>query len=169
VPIRAGSDSKAGFVKLWARTVLDLATTALAERVSSCANDKEVIVNNHKLAAVSFALLLLPLFFVSSSLLKYGLGIGLLFDPLETFLSVSQGRDVFNTVSPVVFLGGSGLALAMNLYAVLWPSISKESATGVSIVRLKLHLLNIAVILASSLLLAALLVYAFLENVAYRY
>ncbi len=61
------------------------------------------------------------------------------------------------------------LALAVNLCAVLWLSISKENATVVSMVRLKVNLLNIAVVLASSLLLATLLVYAFLENVAYRY
>jgi hypothetical protein len=101
-----GRGSKAGFVKLLARTVLDLATTALTERVSSCPNDEEVIVNNHKLAAVGFALLLLPLFFVSAPLLKYELGVGLLFDPLDTFLSISQGRDAFNTVSPVCSTAG---------------------------------------------------------------
>jgi len=101
-----GRGSKAGSVKLWARTFLDLATTALTERVSSCANDEEVIVNNHKLAAVGFALLLLPLFFVSARLMRYGLGVGLLFDPLDTFLSISQGRDAFNTVSPVCSTAG---------------------------------------------------------------
>lgn len=93
-------------VKLWVRTVLDLAVTALAERGGGHANDKEEMVNDYKLAGVGFPLLLAPLYFVSASLLKYGLGIGLLFDPLEAFLFVSQRRDVFNLASPFVFLGG---------------------------------------------------------------
>lgn len=38
-----------------------------------------------KLAGIGFILVLVPLFFVSAPLLKYGLGIGLLFDSLEAF------------------------------------------------------------------------------------
>jgi hypothetical protein len=63
-------------------------------------------VNDHKLAGLGFALLLAPLFFVSASLLEYGLGVGILFDPLESFLSDPQRLQVFNLISPVVFLGG---------------------------------------------------------------
>ncbi len=70
-------------VKLWVRTFLDLAATAFAERSSGRANDKEMIVKDYKLAGIGFILVLAPLYFVSASLLKYGLGIGLLFDPLE--------------------------------------------------------------------------------------
>jgi hypothetical protein len=156
----------AGLVGLWVRTVLDLAKTALAERGST--NDKEVVVNDHKLAGIGFAFLLAPLFFVSTSLLKYGLGIGILFDPLEAFLSDSERLRVFNLVSPVVFLGGLGLALALNAYAVFRLNVNKENGTVVSTVRLKISFWNIAVISASSLLLVTLVGYAFLENFALR-
>ena len=109
-----------GLVRLWLRTVLDLVITALLERRSSGrASDWEAVVKDYKLAGIGFVLLLAPLFFVSASLLKYGAGIGLLFLPLEVFLSVSQRRGVFNLVSPFVFLGGLALALAPNAYAVL--------------------------------------------------
>ena len=50
-----------GLVKLWARTFLDLATTALVARSSGHANNKEAIMKDYKLAAVGFALLLAPL------------------------------------------------------------------------------------------------------------
>src|SRR5215212_8519314 len=83
-----GRSGRAGLVELWVRTVLDLAVTALAERGSGGANDKEVVVKDYKLAGIGLVLLLVPLYFVSASLLKYGLGIGLLFDPLDrVFLS----------------------------------------------------------------------------------
>ena len=105
------------------------------------------------------------MFFVSASLLKYGLGIGLLFDPLEnSIFSDSEKLRVFNLVSPVVFLGGLGLALALNAYATLRLNISKEDGTIVSTVRLRIKFLNIAVAAVSSLLLVMLVGYAFLEN-----
>ena len=158
----------AGLIKLWIRTILDLVTTALTERSSSRANNREVVVKDYKLAGIGFILLLAPLFFVSASLLKYGLGIGLLFDPLEAFLSVSQRRYVFNLVSPFVFLGGLGSALALNAYAVLRLSVSREDGTIVSTVRLRMKFLNVVVVAVSSLLLVTLLGYAFLENFTHR-
>ena len=102
------------------------------------------------------------------ALLKYGLGIGFLFDPLETFLSVSGRRAVFNVVSPFVFLGGLCLALALNTYALARFNVTREEGTLVSTVRLRLRLSNIAVAAVSILLLATLLGYVFLENFTYR-
>jgi hypothetical protein len=58
--------------------------------------------------------------------LKYGLGIGLLFDPLEAFLPGAQRRDIFKLITPFAFLGGLGLALARNSYAVMRPNGGKE-------------------------------------------
>ncbi len=126
-------------------------------------------MNERKMAGVGFALLLAPLYFVSASLLKYGLGIGFLFDPLEAFLSVSQRWNVFNLIPPFVFLGGLGLALALNTYAVLRPSMCWEDGTVVYTVRLRMKFWNTAVVAASSLLLFTLVGYVFLENFAYRY
>jgi hypothetical protein len=152
---------------LWIRTLSDLASTALAERIR--ANDKEVMMQDRRLAVIGFVLLLAPLYFVSASLLKYGLGVGLLFDPLEAFLSVEGRRVVFNVVSPVVFLGGLGVALALNTYAVTRLNVRREGGTIVSTVRVKLGLWNIAVAVVSMLLLVTLVGYAFLENFTYRY
>ena len=81
---------------------------------------------DRRLAVVGTLLLLAPLYFVSASLLKYGLGIGFLFDPLEAILSVAERRVVFNVVSPFVFLGGLCLALAWNFYAVARLNVRRE-------------------------------------------
>lgn len=159
-----------GILGLWGRTLLDLATSAFAERRSGFgrANGEEATLRDRRLAWVGFALLLAPLYFVSASLLKYGLGIGLLFDPLEAFLSVSQRREVFNLVSPVVFLGGLGLALALNAFAVLRLDVGREDGAVVGTVRLETKFLNIAVIVVGFLLLVTLVGYVLLENFAYR-
>ena len=123
---------------------------------------------DRRLAIVGALLLLAPLYFVAASLLKYGLGIGFLFDPLEAILSVAGRRVVFNVVSPFVFLGGLCLALALNIYAVARLNVRREEGTIVSTVRVKLRLSNIAVAVVSILLLTTLIGYVFLENVTYR-
>src|SRR5215210_772395 len=161
-----------GIGLLWALTIFDLARTAVEQRITPRADHEEVAIYDRRLAVVGSLLLLAPLYFVSASLLKYGLEIGFLFDPLEVFLSASGRRVVFNLVSPFVFLGGLCLALALNTYAVARVNVRREERTLVrtlvSTVRLKLRLSNIAVAAVSILLSATLLGYVFLENFTYR-
>ena len=74
-----------GIALLWALTIFDLTRTAVAQRIRRRAEHEEVAMYDRRLALVGCVLLLAPLYFVSASLLKYGLGIGFLFDPLETY------------------------------------------------------------------------------------
>ena len=161
---------KGVIASLWWRTIVDLARTALAQRMISRADQREVAMyEDRRLAVVGTLLVLAPLYFVSASLLRYGLGVGLLLDPLEAFLSTAGRREIFNLVSPVVFLGGLGLALALNLYAVTRLNFSRDGSTIVGKVEIKRATWNIAVAVVSVLLLITLVVYAFLENFAYLY
>ena len=162
---------KSGFVRLWLRAILDLGKAAFTERMNALGRSegREVGVNDYKLAGVGFASLSAPLFFVAAALLKYGLGIGLLFDPLDKALMSDPGRlHIFNLVSPAVFLGGLGLALGLNMYAVLRFNVSRENGTIASTVRLEVKLWNLAVVLLSLTLLGTLVGYFFLENFTYR-
>ena len=165
---RAGRGSRSGLVLLWIRTLSDLVPTAVAQRIMSHTDPREAAMRNRRLAVVGFVLLLAPLFFVSASLLKYGLGVALMFDPLEAVLSLLSRREVFNLVSPLVFLGGLGLALALNVFAVTRFNVSREDGTIVSTVRVAPELWNIAVAVVSILLLVTLLGYDFLENFPYH-
>jgi hypothetical protein len=159
-----------GLVRLWTRVAWDLASTAVAERIAERkrTRNREVQVNECRLAWAGLALLSAPLFFVAASLLKYELGIGSLFDPLEVFLSDPQRLRIFNLVSPVVFLGGLSLALALNAYAVLQLNVGREDGAVVGTVRLEARFWNIAVMAVSLLLLVTLLGYFFAENFVYR-
>ena len=112
------------------------------------------------------ALLSAPLFFVTASLLKYELGIRFLFDPLEAFLSDPQRLRVFNLISPVVFLGGLGLALAVNAYTVLRLAVGREDGVIVGTIRLETRLWNIAVAALRLLLLLTLVGYFFVDSTA---
>jgi hypothetical protein len=159
-----------GLARLWARVALDLTLTAVTERMDDrkLASHREVKVNERRLALAGVALLSAPLFFVAASLLKYELGIGFLFEPLEALLSDPQRLRVFNLVSPVVFLGGLGLALALNAYAVLRLNVGREDGAIVGTVRVQVRFWNIAVTAVSLLLLVTLVGYFFVENFVYR-
>ncbi len=160
-----------GLARLWACVALDLASSAVAQRIYErklARGHREVRVNERRLAWAGLALLAAPLFFVAASLLKYELGIGFLFDPLEALLADPGRRHVFNLISPVVFLGGLGLALALNAYAVLRLRVGREDRAIVGTVRVEVRLWNVAVAAVSLLLLATLVGYFFAENFVYR-
>ena len=159
-----------GLARLWARMIVDLAASAVGQRIDErrLAGHREVKVNGRRLAWAGLALLAAPLFFVAASLLKYELGIGFLFDPLEALLSDPGRQHAFNLISPVVFLGGLGLALALNSYAVLRLNVGREDGAIVGTVRLEAKFWNIAVATLSLLLLVTLVGYFFIENFVYR-
>src|SRR5215213_4915106 len=136
--------------------------------IMSHTDRREAVMHNRRSAVIGFVLLLAPLSVVSASLLTYALGVGFLFDPLKAGLSVAARREVFNLVSPVVFLGGLSLALALNVYAVARFDVDREHGTIVGTVRVTPGLWNIAVAVVSILLLVTLVGYAFLENFTYR-
>lgn len=50
-------------------------------------------------------------------------------------------QDVFDLITPFAFLGGLGLALARNSYAVMRLNVSKEGGAVVSTVRLRIKFL----------------------------
>jgi hypothetical protein len=142
----------------------------VAQRIDErkLAGHREVKVNERRLAWAGLALVAAPLFFVAASLLKYELGIGFLFDPLEALLSDPQRLRVFNLISPLVFLGGLGLALVLNAYAILRLNVGREEGAIVGTLRLEVRFWNIAVAVLSLLLLVTLVGYFFVENFVYR-
>ncbi len=161
--------SKSLLVRLWVSTVSDLVTSGLAQR-SRAHTNREVAMRDHRLAGIGFILLVVPLFSVVSQVLKSELGIEVLAEPLEAFLADTGRAKIFDLLSPVLFLGGLGLALALNTYAVLRLDIDQEGDTIVSTLRLEIKHLNIVVIaMMSALLLVTLVGYALLENFIYRY
>jgi hypothetical protein len=90
-----------------------------------------------------------------------------LFDPLDkALMSDPENLRIFNLVSPLVFLGGLGVALLLNAYAVL--RLGRENSSIVGTVRLEARFWNIAVMAVSLLLLVTLLGYFFAENFVYR-
>lgn len=112
------------------------------------------------LAWLGLALVIAPLYFVSAAVLKYGFGVGALFDPLAALFADPKRLRFLNlVVTPVVFFGGCLLALALNLFALL--SIRVRDGH-------RFRLSNFVIVLVSSLLLLVMTTYGYLENFTHR-
>ena len=94
------------------------------------------------------------------------LGIGLLYAPIDALISGPQRQQIFNLVSPVVFLGGIAAALLLNFLAIAQLDLRWEQKRLVSTVTIEPRTLNVVLILAVGLMLTMLVVYAFVENFA---
>jgi hypothetical protein len=117
-------------------------------------------VSRRELAWTGFVLLAAPFYFVTAAILKYGLGVGLFFDPLAAFFAEPQRLRFLNLVlTPVLFFGGSLAALGLNLYAVLSHRAENSSKRRVS---------NLVVVTISISLLVVMATYGYLENFTRR-
>jgi hypothetical protein len=103
--------------------------------------------------------------FVAANLLNE-IGIGLLYAPIEAVLSGPGRRELFNLISPVLFLVLPAIALALNVFAIARLDLEWDRAQLVSTVTIRPQAMNIAVLAAAGLALGALLVYLFAENFA---
>lgn len=113
---------------------------------------------------VGLVLITPAFYFVVANVLKYSFGIAFLATPLDYFYANSSRFRIFNTVSPIVFLTGLSAALVLNSAAILRLRWFREPDEIVSILKLKTRLHNLLVAGFSLMLLALLLLYAFLEN-----
>ena len=117
-------------------------------------------VSRSKLAWLGLALIIPPCYFVAAAVLKYGFGWGFFFDPLAVFFADPQRLHLLNLVlTPVLFFGGSLLALGLNLYAL----VSGRDGNG-----FRRRVPNFLVVLASFSLLAVMTIYGYLENFTRR-
>jgi hypothetical protein len=117
-------------------------------------------VSRSTLAWIGIGLILAPSYFVGAAILKYGLGIGWLFDPLATLFAGPQRLRFLNfVITPLLFFGGSLLALAVNFYAVIRSEAKNDRA---------LRIANFLVVFISLSLLVIMTTYGYLENVTHR-
>lgn len=118
-------------------------------------------------AGIIGALLAAPaLLFVSASILKYELGAPFLYDNLG-FLASPGKLPVYAGLSPLIFLGGTFVALALNLVPLLRVEMRRDADEIVVTGRLRPHGLNLTVVAAAALVLVTLLGYLVVENIGH--
>ena len=118
------------------------------------------LVSRAKLAWLGLALIVTPTYFVAAAVLKYGFGVGLFFDPVAAFFADPQRLRFLNIVlTPVLFFGGSLLALGLNVYALASCRADNEP---------KRRLPNLLVVITSFSLLLVMTTYGYLENFTHR-
>ena len=116
---------------------------------------------------MGFILTLAPFYFVAANVLKYELGVLFLSSPLEYLYADPQIFHWFNIFSPVLFLGGLFLAFLCNFLPIVRFNFRRDANKFIGTITVKTHLLNLAVIGLSGLLLAVLVGYVLVENIAH--
>ena len=117
-----------------------------------------------RVAVIGLVFMSPALLFLLAALLKYGMGVGLLFDSVERLVSDPSRLRVFNIVSPALFLGGTTVALVLNVLAVSHVELHWQEKSLVSTISIQGKALNFALIGAATLVLVVSVLYAFLEN-----
>ena len=114
-----------------------------------------------RLAAIGFGLLLLPVLFVLHNTLTASVGLGY---PLQSAIDSTFSTGLFDTIAPVLILGGPLLAVALNSAAIVRITLKRDGHDLVSTIRLRRSPWNIAVVAAAGLLLATITAYLIGEN-----
>ena len=118
----------------------------------------------NKSALVGLILVLPTALFFGMTASHYLLGIDWLWTPFEKAMANPQGKEIINTLSPIIFLGGSLAALVINTLAVAGLKIQRVNQELVSTLVIKGNVWNLAIIAVSFSLISLLLGYLVAEN-----
>ena len=121
-------------------------------------------ITTNQLALFGFLSLSPALLFVGTSLLKYGLGIGLPFDILDVLHSNPERKRILDVIESIVFLGGPLVAFGLNGWRIVRLSTSVDTERVVGTLTLERRPWNLAVMALGALLVATLLGYLVVEN-----
>ena len=118
------------------------------------------ILNTKKSALWGAVLMFLPVYFALAMIFKYNLGIGFLSPPIDYLLNFA----IFETLSPVIFIGGLMLAILFNLFAVLHLSFGQDTSEFIINISIKKKRFNLIILGIAGLFFFIFMLYGFLEN-----
>jgi len=113
------------------------------------------------LSLSGFVLIVPTLYFVIGSIVKYNLGFSDSFTLLDWLQRSPAAAQQFNIVSPFVFIGGTMLAILMNVPV----SFKLNTQQIISIGHISVSKINIVIAVLSAFLLSMLMLYLLIENV----
>jgi len=112
-------------------------------------------------SVISFLLIIPTLYFVIGCVLKYEMGLSNSFTLLDWLVSSPSTAQIFNWVSPFVFIGGTAVSILLNLSVKFKPK--SENLTLFSYIS-HLSKLNLVIAITGTLLLSILALYLLMEN-----
>jgi len=116
-------------------------------------------------ALVGFILIVFPLFFVTANILKFELGIGILYNVLDNYVySKPAIFRIFDDLSPPIFIGGLLFAILLNLYPIFRYKIKKGSSASFRQIALQENPVNFVIVFSSLVILLTIAAYLFAEN-----
>ena len=104
------------------------------------------------------------LFFIVGSLLKFNFGIGQPFMLFESMISTPERFQLFNNISPIIFVGGLVVGVIVNLYPQVEMQLRLDQGKLVATITAEAKPMNLAIVILSCLLLAMLFGYVAVEN-----
>ena len=119
-------------------------------------------------AVIGIILMIPAFYFFMSNVLYYEFGFLYVFRVEELFYTNPDNFALFNLISPIVFIGGLGFSMLINLDAVISFRFKRQERGLISAIQFHPHLLNLVIIAISLFTLSAMLGYAFVENVTLR-
>jgi hypothetical protein len=120
--------------------------------------------NGRQLAMIGFLLTIPALLIFIPGVLQTGLGLTQLNDALDKLIAHSPVEAVRLLIHPVLVLGGLFLALSLNVWPVIQTKFQLHEGNLVSVIIIKGKALNLGILILALILMAALLLYAFVEN-----
>ena len=121
-------------------------------------------LSHRQRAAWSLAALLPAAYFVTANILYYRFGWPWLYRPMQTVLANDAAGTIFNLLSPALFLGGLGWAVAMNLDAILSLRLVASEYPISGTFRFRPRLANGVALGIAGIFLGILLLYLVVEN-----
>ena len=110
---------------------------------------------------ISFLLIIPTLYFVIGCVLKYEMGFSNSFTLLDWLVSSPSNAQIFNLVSPFVFIGGTVISIFLNISVAF-----KRNSETLPLFNYLAHLskFNLVIAITGTLLLSILMLYLAVEN-----
>ena len=115
---------------------------------------------------IGFVLLALPSFFLLAVILKYGLGVPYLFDPLETYLYGPNLHTLRSMLADMLIVFSPVVALLVNLISALRIGLRIERGGLAGTVTMRSSFLSLGAMAVSLALIGVFTAYIISENVA---
>jgi len=120
-----------------------------------------------RIALISGIVMFPAFYLVLANVLAHSFDIWFLAAPLQAFYSNPEISDIFSELLPVVFIGGLGGAVILNLLAMISIRFMRSQNGWMSLVRFVPRRANLSVLGLSAVVSITLITYRILENSTY--